>query len=562
MHLSASQRRWFVLAALWLALLVLGIGGFLQQADARGESVSWPDTLYDTMQLALLEYSDGGDLNWRLQIARFVAPILSLSTLLLAAWVVLRDQLGALRLRTYRHHAVVCGLGDTGTRLALALTGAGERVVAIERDPSVDGVSTVKAHRIIVVTGDATDELTQRTARVSHAARLVVVGRDDARNIETVGVATRIERPPAALSLRCSVQLSDAELCRLLQELSFGGDSDIAIDFFNVEERAARAWIAEFPPFGSGHGRPHFVVAGLGRLGRALVVAAAQRWHESGDGQPLRITLVDADASGRYEGLRFQHPALESALEVELLDLDLTSPTTDAVAEARALLSRDDISGVAVAFADEQLSISTALLLHEMMASEGRVVARIRTESGFGALLRSEGATLAYPRLAFFPVLDRTCTVAALDGGAREQLARALHDDYLARAAPGSPLARPWDLLSDEERESSRRAADAMSTAFGERGLELVPLRHWGAPALELSDADVEWLARREHERWRDERERAGWTYGEERDDDARRHPLLVDWDGLPGDVQETNRVAARNLPVLLARVGFELVRR
>lgn len=37
-----------------------------------------------------------------------------------------------------------------------------------------------------------------------------------------------------------------------------------------------------------------------------------------------------------------------------------------------------------------------------------------------------------------------------------------------------------------------------------------------------------------DHEKWKTERETAGWTYGETKDSDAKTSPLLVPWEDLP----------------------------
>jgi hypothetical protein len=88
--LDSARRRWFLLAAAWAALLVLGIGGFIQQADDGNVPRSNLETLYLTVQLATLEYEGGdNDLNWRLEVARFVAPLIAAGTVLQTASVIL-----------------------------------------------------------------------------------------------------------------------------------------------------------------------------------------------------------------------------------------------------------------------------------------------------------------------------------------------------------------------------------------------------------------------------------------------------------------------------------------
>jgi hypothetical protein len=52
-----------------------------------------------------------------------------------------------------------------------------------------------------------------------------------------------------------------------------------------------------------------------------------------------------------------------------------------------------------------------------------------------------------------------------------------------------------------------------------------------------------------------------GWRAGPLRNEIRRIHPALVDWEELPEEMREQNRIAARRLPQLLARQGFEIRR-
>ena len=50
------------------------------------------------------------------------------------------------------------------------------------------------------------------------------------------------------------------------------------------------------------------------------------------------------------------------------------------------------------------------------------------------------------------------------------------------------------------------------------------------ASELGFAEDEIEMLSRYEHDRWVSERIAAGWTYGPDRDDDAKVHDLLVPW--------------------------------
>src|SRR5688500_11278207 len=210
----------------WIALIILGFGGFVQQARVGGFNRTFLDNLYLTAQLATLDYDGGNEaLNWRLELSRFAVPLMAAGTLLQTASVVFRDQFALIRARRRRNHTIVCGLGDMGTRLATALAEDGDAVVAIENDPASPGIGTIRQHRIPVVVGDATDESLLRAVRAGRAKRLIAVCGTDGVNIDVAAAVRRVPRSPSRPALRVSAHLGDAELCGLLAGTDVGGAS-------------------------------------------------------------------------------------------------------------------------------------------------------------------------------------------------------------------------------------------------------------------------------------------------------------------------------------------------
>lgn len=567
---SRARARWLVLGALWVILFVLGTGGFRQQATVGHVGRSNLDILYLIFQLITLQYN-GADavLNWRLEIARFLAPAMAFSTVLQSASLVFADEFRRLRLQYVRNHTVVCGLGDVGTRLAQAFAEAGDRVVAIEVDPACSGVASARTAGITVLIGDASDPSLLRTARVAQADRLVAVCGNDATNVQIASQSVPVVGDRSGKALRCAVHLDDAEMATLLRAADLDRHGAVRMSFFNTHERAARALLGEHRPFttdGAGHavGANHIVLFGLGELGRSLVVNLAQQWADIEPVDPLRITIVDDAASGRWEALRLEHPALTAGCDPRVLDFDLKAPTVVGVDALRELFSDDHPTWVVVAHVDESLSLSTALFLYQSLGVRKLpIIVRTRTEIGLGALLiPGANRSDAFPTMRAFPFLDRTCTIDAVEAGVREQLARAVHEDYLGRGGSGSAnLDRPWTELDDDERDMSRRRVDGILGDLASIGCELDPLRRWGAPSTTFTEGEIEQLAEREHVRWSDDRLADGWSYGTTRDNAAKLNPTLVPWVELPEEIRLLNIASVRALPMMLARAGFEAVR-
>jgi len=566
--LRTPRGRWFVLAALWVVVIVLGVGGFIQQGRESGEPRSTLDTVYLTLQLATLDYSgSSGEMNWRLQVGRFVVPLMAASTVLITASIVFAGELNRLRIGRSSGHTVVAGLGDVGKRLASAFADAGERVVVVDPDQSLVTAATSADGRLRGLVGDPTDPGTLARVRVDRARRLVVAGPEDARNVRAASAAASLASGPGRgrPALRCAVQLTDAELASLMRATDLDSAGGVRLSYFSLHERAARSLLSEHPPFTGTD--DHAMVIGLGRLGRSLVVALGQQWAHQHRHRRTPITLVDAHAGGRWAELVQRHPAVAEVFEPELIDVDLAKPSAAGVEALATLLAERPPTWVAIVVDDEPLALANAVFLQQRLPTDhARVVVRMGSGAGLGALLESAGGgtARAFPGVSVFPFLDRTCTVGSVDGGVREQLAESVHEEYLAGLAgggTGAGLQRPWADLGDDERDLSRRRVDGIVGDLAVLGCELVPLRRWGAPAVVLTDGEIAVLAEREHQRWYDDRTASGWRYAATRDDSARTNPLLVPWAELTPAVRQSNLDAARALQPMLARAGFEIAR-
>jgi hypothetical protein len=167
-----------------------------------------------------------------------------------------------------------------------------------------------------------------------------------------------------------------------------------------------------------------------------------------------------------------------------------------------------------------------------------------------------------------FGLLDQTCTPDLVLGGTHEQLARGFHEAYLAgRRQQGELLGRdralvPWDALPEDLREANRRQVDRVGAELAAAGYAIRPLTDWDAGQYRFAPADVEHMARLEHEQWASGLRRQGWTHDAERKDAARKtHPDLVPWEELSAESKTKNRRAVEALPALLARAGFQVYR-
>jgi len=72
----------------------------------------------------------------------------------------------------------------------------------------------------------------------------------------------------------------------------------------------------------------------------------------------------------------------------------------------------------------------------------------------------------------------------------------------------------------------------------------------------------VERLARNTHEVWARKRLRDGWTYGPERNDQAKKHPDLVSYDALSETEKSYDREVVSEVIKVILALGYTIERK
>ena len=147
-----------------------------------------------------------------------------------------------------------------------------------------------------------------------------------------------------------------------------------------------------------------------------------------------------------------------------------------------------------------------------------------------------------------------------------EELAQAIHEAYVEAALergekpPGANGAlRPWEDLGPDLKQANFAQASDIPNKLRVLGYELTPGHGLKASEVPVTADRVEAMAIHEHDRWAQERQRLGWTYGPIRDNARKQHPLLVPWEALDEVEREKDRVTVRNLPWLVEKAGFRV---
>jgi voltage-gated potassium channel Kch len=565
-NLPRSLSRWWWGAVTVAALLTLTLGpwGFWFYLAARDEGPTVSGVIYRTLQAFVLSGDSLiGPVPWQLEMARFLAAFVGLSTAALALLQLFHYQLQFVRLRFYRGHIILCGLGPIGGALVEALRRGGERVVVLERDENHEGVALCREHGAVVLTRLEVDERLLRQAGLGRARLLLTLFAEDADNLRLALLAREQLSTQAGCALKCVIQVANRDLRNFLlrEDLLGRAEDPFRLELLNCHEAMAQAMLALAASVRQGKGPLRLLLVGLGQLGEALLVRAARNWQLDDEKGPRRqVIVVDGEADRLATRIRTLYPVVESICDAEYRTLDVQSQQFaqgDFLPPAGPEGPRVDIAFVCLG--NEALALLVAVRLSDLLGNQGvPIVLRLSSSTGLPTLLAGKQVK-GVRALGLREVL---ASPALVQDATREVLARTIHEQYLrGEAALGltsanKPSLVPWEMLPEHFKESNRGQAADIPAKLRAIDCRLMPAGD-ERPLFQFTDEQIERLARMEHDRWRNERCRAGWAHGKVRDDARKLHPSLVPWEQLTELDRDRNLRAIKQIPTLVARAGF-----
>ncbi|MEU4242923.1 RyR domain-containing protein [Actinoplanes sp. NPDC026619] len=519
------------------------------------------DRLYYTAQLFVLgspPLDNGGSMPPFLQVARFLAPAVTIYAVIEAVRLLFAAELVRLRARRSHDHVIVSGDGPVADALTARLADQGRRVVRVVRPEE----RAAGRRRQLLVPGDSSRSDLLRGTGIKRAETLYVCSDDTARNLSVVLAVTEL---PRRVPLRVHVQIDDPELCLALQARRLGRREQdrLNVNFFNWHEQAAHALLtARRPPIHPDRST-RVMVVGMSWFARALIVELSRAWRLHHPAAALEVILVDAGATAAIRRLRRLYPFIDEVCRFTARDQDVPMLLDGDLPDAPP-------DRVYICCDDEEVGLKLALTMdHFWRAGPQSVIVRLGRLGRLRQAFHGPGERLLDPvsgTLDMFDALRAGTDVGLAEDSLNERLAKAIHDRYLLQqvrsgvAFGAAPAMREWGELTEPLRAGNRAQATDIGPKLYEVGCALAPNPVWGEP-LTLTDGMIEQLARREHQRWCAFMCEAGWNGAGARDEIAKEHPDLIDWDQLPESTREKDRDTVRQLPELLADAGFRIVR-
>jgi hypothetical protein len=556
-------RNWIIIAFAVLAVL-LGLWGFSRCSVSDCQTTDFPDKLFRTVDLIRLNthFTLRND-PWQLVLAQLMMPMALVFGAFRLFLSNMRRDVKVVMTRRMRGHVIVCGIGDTGRHIAEHLADAGHKVVAIASNNQEPNALICERRGIVVLQGDGMDAALLKIAGLKRARSLLIACGSDATNIE-IGL-----RADAASSKRnhadpltICVELRNAWLYNQIVTQRSRLNSSAASQFrlFNLNANAARLLLRSEGFTRALHAAhptaPHLLVVGQGQTLGEVIVQAIECIFAKPDCQ-FSVTIVGPHAKAMLEGLLLRFPGLSDSANVVAQDYAFDDNAR--WPDIEALIAKDEPFAAVIDLEDEVATMKAALRFRRIFDSAGLlqtpIYARVWQQNRLGAFLQDMERDPSQPeRVAVFGDLETLTEADQLLEQQLDILATSTHDAYRASTALDVP---GWSNLSEEMKQSNRAFADHMPIKLDMIGLQMTS----GNLPMELSDMQVEELARAEHLRWSQSLKLRGWKHGPH-SDIGKMHPLLKDWQDLDDAAKETNREMVRRIPAIANAAGYKVVAR
>jgi voltage-gated potassium channel Kch len=538
MRVSGALVRGLVALGCAATALILGYFGLRTYVMHRsGLGHAWADILFDDVQLFVLQapLNGPGPFTISLQIARFLAPGTTILAAVETLRVLLSEQLRSWKAAGASRHPIVTGDGPAALELSRRLRVSHRKIVLVCTTEAA--AAQARRYRLLDVPGDPTDAATLRAAGIRRASEVYACTDHSTTNAATALRALEISQQRRR-PLATYAQVRDPEICAALRARRIGaeGDTRFRLDFFSVEEIAARELLDQHPLPDANDTAARVVIVGFGWLGRAVLREIARRRKPGGP----RVTVLvqdDNPEEARIFVQRFTTVRENCVVDVE----DRTAPVA---------LADDAPTLMLICLSDNEEALSAGLAAaHSVADRSDRVVICLGEPTPFDSVLDGERALLddVEGRLTVFDVLEEACVPARIGADLNDRLARAIHHGYLETcAARGDSPERnssmlPWEDLPDHLRQSNFAQASHLGAKLSRIHCVITPESD-PPHDFTFTGAEVQLLAEMEHERWVLERQSAGFQYGPER-------------------ARDMDRDAVRRIPAILRQAGFQILR-
>lgn len=590
--------QWVIIALLWVLTFVTGYIGYQKYLAIPAVKVNeGPDTpfniLYHILQLFVLQASFPADIDFNLQIARFLAPALVAIAGLQALFFVFNSQIDNVVLRFTRGHVIICGLGERGIAIAQSFFDQGERITVIDNDLDNINIKYLKRHGVRVVTGDATSMDLLKRLRAHHCSYLFATMNDDGENVEIavnlfnlvhetrkVNVE-KAQKDPTFVSknkpVQCFINIMDPQIRNLLKQHAITTDQYDLFDlqFFNIYENSSNLLFRD--PHLTSYLRlvktdpvpMNIIIIGFGQMGQEIYLMTLKLFQFLGKDN-LHYDIFDIIAEKRMSLFLKRYPFLDTLSSYTTTDVDINeSEFLEKITSTLHTVPTTAETLILICIDADNIGVSAGLSIFPLLHNESiPIFVQTNSEEGLATILRSTNIFHFTNNVIIpFGIMKEVCSKDILINPSIDIIARRFHDHYIHHQqtlssdfdSDANPFIKNWDLLSEARKDSYRQKVRTLEIILNGFNYEIVTKNGYDKP-LSFTENECTLLGRIEHSRWLADRVLEGWRFEEgQKHSNQKTNPLLVAWDQLSSEDQQRNIDQMRDVPIILDSCNLQL---
>lgn len=306
------------------------------------------------------------------------------------------------------------------------------------------------------------------------------------------------------------------------------------------------------------------MIVGFGKMGQALTRYTARMAHFE-TRKKTQITIIDKNITNKKNQFYAQTPGIKNVAdihEIEFIEKDIFSEDLrDKLSEWAEEPNRKLQITICISNPDQALNMGMTLPKEIKERNIPVLIRQARFNKKAFWVQQSEDKNVVHSNnwkhLYFFGWRNEF-----YNWKDHEKLARAIHQTYRDVSKKdgwldeSKPQYKKWEELPECFRWSNRYRADMIAVKLRRIGREVTKLLS-DEDLNDFTEEETELMARMEHNRWCAERFIDGWEHGDKRDNNAKLHPDLIDFDELSDQQKKYDLNTLNDIKQLFKKAGI-----
>lgn len=590
--------QWVIIAFFWVLTFVTGYIGYQRYLPLINNTEGSPtpsNIIYHIIQLFVLQASFPANVDWNLQIARFLAPTLLALAGLQALLYVFNSRIDNVFLRFTNNHIIICGLGERGLAIAQSFFDYGEKITVIDNDLDNINIKFLKQHGVRIISGDATSIDLLNRIRAPYCRYLFATMNDDGENVEIAVNLFKLLRKVRRKDMtkfqslsklnkeehlvQCFINIADPQIRNLLKHHSIATDPNdlFELKFFNTYENSSNL-VFRHPELNKyieltyNNQTPlHIAIVGFGEMGQEIYLMILRLFEFLGP-KKLHFIVFDISAEKKMQLFLKRYPNLDLLSTYETKDIDINEADfLDEISKSIQEIDENEEMLIFFCIDTDNIGVSAALSILPILRNESiPIFVQTYSDAGLATILRSKDVFhFTNNPVIPFGIIKEICNKRILINPTIDTIALKFHDHYIEHQkssnteSDSNPFLTEWDLLPEERKDSYRNKVRTLEIFMNSFGFKISTKSAIKNKTIQFTNVECQKLAEIEHSRWLADRILAGWRYQEgNRINNLKKNPLLVEWSKLSERSKNSNIKQIQDIPEILSSCNLIIERK